>query len=78
MDYYVVTKRFFIIKKKNTTRLCSMGWTLNLSSLCFFFQLFRVEVLFNERKHFVLRRSSEFQNLHRKVWNLIFSQHHNK
>lgn len=30
-------------------------------------QLFRVEVLFNERKHFVLRRKSEFQALHRKV-----------
>lgn len=33
----------------------------------FFLQLFRVEVLFNERKHFVLRRGSEFQALHRKV-----------
>lgn len=30
-------------------------------------QLFRVEVLFNERKHFVLRRNSDFQALHRKV-----------
>uniref|UniRef100_A0A672IRP9 Sorting nexin 22 n=1 Tax=Salarias fasciatus TaxID=181472 RepID=A0A672IRP9_SALFA len=30
-------------------------------------KLFRVEVLFNERKHFVLRRNSEFQSLHRKV-----------
>ncbi|KAG8012305.1 Sorting nexin-24, partial [Nibea albiflora] len=29
-------------------------------------QRFRVEVLFNERKHFVLRSSSEFQTLHRK------------
>ncbi|XP_031721920.1 sorting nexin-22 isoform X2 [Anarrhichthys ocellatus] len=27
---------------------------------------FRVEVLFHGRKHFVLRRSSEFQTLHRK------------
>lgn len=44
----------------------------NKSSLCllrppFCLQLFRVEVLFNERKHFVLRRNSEFQTLHRKV-----------
>lgn len=38
----------------------------------FCLQLFRVEVLFNGRKHFVLRRSSEFQTLHRKVrvWKL--------
>ncbi|XP_061576749.1 sorting nexin-22 isoform X2 [Cololabis saira] len=28
---------------------------------------FRVEVLFNGRKHSVLRRSSEFQTLHRKL-----------
>uniref|UniRef100_A0A3Q3M3W4 Sorting nexin 22 n=1 Tax=Labrus bergylta TaxID=56723 RepID=A0A3Q3M3W4_9LABR len=33
--------------------------------------LFRVEVLFNERKHFVLRRSSEFQALHRKLRKVI-------
>ncbi|CAB1323608.1 unnamed protein product [Coregonus sp. 'balchen'] len=29
-------------------------------------KLFRVEILFNGRKHFVLRRHSEFQTLHRK------------
>uniref|UniRef100_A0A3Q3G591 PX domain-containing protein n=1 Tax=Labrus bergylta TaxID=56723 RepID=A0A3Q3G591_9LABR len=34
-------------------------------------KLFRVEVLFNERKHFVLRRSSEFQALHRKLRKVI-------
>uniref|UniRef100_A0A3Q3VSZ4 PX domain-containing protein n=1 Tax=Mola mola TaxID=94237 RepID=A0A3Q3VSZ4_MOLML len=34
-------------------------------------KLFRVEVLFNGRKHFVLRRSSEFQALHRKLRKII-------
>ncbi|XP_029952249.1 sorting nexin-22 [Salarias fasciatus] len=34
-------------------------------------KLFRVEVLFNERKHFVLRRNSEFQSLHRKLRKII-------
>ncbi|KAK5866998.1 hypothetical protein PBY51_011523 [Eleginops maclovinus] len=34
-------------------------------------KLFRVEVLFNGRKHFVLRRSSEFQTLHRKLRKII-------
>ncbi|XP_061896641.1 sorting nexin-22 [Entelurus aequoreus] len=34
-------------------------------------KLFRVEVLFNERKHFVLRRKSEFQTLHRKLRKII-------
>ncbi|KAG7521701.1 sorting nexin-24-like [Solea senegalensis] len=34
-------------------------------------KLFRVEVLFNERKHYVLRRSSEFQTLHRKLRKII-------
>lgn len=34
-------------------------------------KLFRVEVLFNERKHFVLRRNSEFQALHRKLRKII-------
>ncbi|CAL1594210.1 unnamed protein product [Knipowitschia caucasica] len=34
-------------------------------------KLFRVEVLFNERKHFVLRKHSEFQTLHRKLRKLI-------
>uniref|UniRef100_A0A8C6S344 PX domain-containing protein n=1 Tax=Neogobius melanostomus TaxID=47308 RepID=A0A8C6S344_9GOBI len=34
-------------------------------------KLFRVEVLFNDRKHFVLRRSSEFQALHRKLRKVI-------
>ncbi|KAK9516339.1 hypothetical protein VZT92_024276 [Zoarces viviparus] len=32
---------------------------------------FRVEVLFHGRKHFVLRRSSEFQTLHRKLRKII-------
>lgn len=34
-------------------------------------KLFRVEVLFNERKHFVLRRNSEFHTLHRKLKKII-------
>uniref|UniRef100_UPI0037E96770 sorting nexin-22 n=1 Tax=Semicossyphus pulcher TaxID=241346 RepID=UPI0037E96770 len=34
-------------------------------------KLFRVEVLFNERKHYVLRRTSEFQALHRKLRKII-------
>lgn len=34
-------------------------------------KLFRVEVLFNERKHFVLRRNREFQALHRKLRKII-------
>uniref|UniRef100_A0A3B4FQY2 Sorting nexin 22 n=1 Tax=Pundamilia nyererei TaxID=303518 RepID=A0A3B4FQY2_9CICH len=34
-------------------------------------KLFRIEVLFNERKHFVLRRNSEFQNLHRKLRKIV-------
>ncbi|XP_053175481.1 sorting nexin-22 [Scomber japonicus] len=34
-------------------------------------KLFRVEVLFNGRKHFVLRRNSEFQTLHRKLRKII-------
>uniref|UniRef100_A0A3Q2UL57 Sorting nexin 22 n=1 Tax=Fundulus heteroclitus TaxID=8078 RepID=A0A3Q2UL57_FUNHE len=34
-------------------------------------KLFRVEVLFNGRKHYVLRRSSDFQNLHRKLKKII-------
>ncbi|XP_058501911.1 sorting nexin-22 [Solea solea] len=34
-------------------------------------KLFRVEVFFNERKHYVLRRSSEFQTLHRKLRKII-------
>lgn len=34
-------------------------------------KLFRVDVLFNGRKHFVLRRSSEFQTLHRKLRKII-------
>ncbi|XP_032445152.1 sorting nexin-22 [Xiphophorus hellerii] len=34
-------------------------------------KLFRVEVLFNERKHYVLRRNSEFQTLHRKLKKII-------
>ncbi|KAK7893119.1 hypothetical protein WMY93_022271 [Mugilogobius chulae] len=40
-------------------------------SLCVCFVAFRVEVLFNERKHFVLRKSSEFQALHRKLRKVI-------
>ncbi|KAL0967900.1 hypothetical protein UPYG_G00259410 [Umbra pygmaea] len=34
-------------------------------------KLFRVEILFNERKHFVLRRYSEFQTLHRKLKKIV-------
>uniref|UniRef100_A0A8C5G4R4 Sorting nexin 22 n=1 Tax=Gouania willdenowi TaxID=441366 RepID=A0A8C5G4R4_GOUWI len=34
-------------------------------------KLFRVEVLFNQRKHFVLRKTREFQTLHRKLRKLI-------
>ncbi|KAJ4938434.1 hypothetical protein JOQ06_003053 [Pogonophryne albipinna] len=34
-------------------------------------KLFRVEVLFNGRKHYVLRRNSEFQTLHRKLRKII-------
>lgn len=34
-------------------------------------KLYRVEVLFNERKHFVLRKGSEFQALHRKLRKVI-------
>ncbi|XP_077566574.1 sorting nexin-22 [Stigmatopora nigra] len=34
-------------------------------------KLFLVEVLFNERKHSVLRKSSEFQTLHRKLRKII-------
>uniref|UniRef100_A0A674BS41 Sorting nexin 22 n=1 Tax=Salmo trutta TaxID=8032 RepID=A0A674BS41_SALTR len=33
--------------------------------------LFRVEILFNGRKHFVLRRHSEFQTLHRKLKKIL-------
>lgn len=35
------------------------------------FQLFRVEILFNGRKHFVLRRYSDFQTLHRKLKKIV-------
>ncbi|XP_028285768.1 sorting nexin-22 [Parambassis ranga] len=34
-------------------------------------KLFRIEVLFNERKHYVLRRQSEFQTLHRNLRKII-------
>uniref|UniRef100_A0A673ABN9 PX domain-containing protein n=1 Tax=Sphaeramia orbicularis TaxID=375764 RepID=A0A673ABN9_9TELE len=34
-------------------------------------ELFRVDVLFNGRKHYVLRRNSEFQTLHRKLRKII-------
>ncbi|KAF7656844.1 hypothetical protein LDENG_00035800 [Lucifuga dentata] len=34
-------------------------------------KLFRVDVLFNERKHYVLRRNGEFQTLHRKLRKII-------
>uniref|UniRef100_A0A673IY65 Sorting nexin-24-like n=1 Tax=Sinocyclocheilus rhinocerous TaxID=307959 RepID=A0A673IY65_9TELE len=33
--------------------------------------LFRLEILFNGRKHFVLRRHSEFQMLHRKLKKIL-------
>ncbi|ROL52820.1 Sorting nexin-22 [Anabarilius grahami] len=34
-------------------------------------KLFRVEILFNGRKHFVLRRYREFQTLHRKLKKIL-------
>ncbi|XP_062402903.1 sorting nexin-22 isoform X2 [Sardina pilchardus] len=34
-------------------------------------KLYRVEVLFNGRKHYVLRRHSDFQNLHRKLKKIL-------
>uniref|UniRef100_A0A671RTX9 Sorting nexin-24-like n=1 Tax=Sinocyclocheilus anshuiensis TaxID=1608454 RepID=A0A671RTX9_9TELE len=34
-------------------------------------KLFRLEILFNGRKHFVLRRHSEFQMLHRKLKKIL-------
>lgn len=34
-------------------------------------KLFKVEVLFNERKHYVMRRNSEFQALHRKLRKMV-------
>ncbi|KAM6970144.1 sorting nexin-22 [Aplochiton taeniatus] len=34
-------------------------------------KLFRMDILFNGRKHFVLRRYSEFQNLHRKLRKIL-------
>lgn len=34
-------------------------------------KLYRVEVLFNERKHYVLRKGSEFHALHRKLRKVI-------
>ncbi|XP_063052359.1 sorting nexin-22 isoform X1 [Engraulis encrasicolus] len=34
-------------------------------------KLFRVEVFFNGRKHYVLRRHSDFQNLHRKLKKIL-------
>ncbi|XP_071778426.1 sorting nexin-22 [Centroberyx gerrardi] len=34
-------------------------------------KLFRVDILFNGRKHYVLRRHSEFQTLHRKLRKII-------
>ncbi|XP_056095211.1 sorting nexin-22 [Rhinichthys klamathensis goyatoka] len=34
-------------------------------------KLFRVEILFNGRKHFVLRRYSDFQTLHRKLKKIV-------
>ncbi|KAJ8344003.1 hypothetical protein SKAU_G00313320 [Synaphobranchus kaupii] len=34
-------------------------------------KLYRVEILFNGRKHFVLRRHTEFQNLHRKLKKIL-------
>ncbi|KAG5839608.1 sorting nexin-22 isoform X3 [Anguilla anguilla] len=34
-------------------------------------KLFRVEILFNGRKHFVLKRHTEFQNLHRKLKKIL-------
>ncbi|XP_060770397.1 sorting nexin-22 isoform X2 [Neoarius graeffei] len=34
-------------------------------------KLFRVEILFNGRKHYVLRRQSDFQMLHRKLKKIL-------
>ncbi|XP_028814350.1 sorting nexin-22 [Denticeps clupeoides] len=34
-------------------------------------KLFRMEILFNGRKHFVLRRQSEFQMLHKKLKKIL-------
>ncbi|KAG5273041.1 hypothetical protein AALO_G00146930 [Alosa alosa] len=34
-------------------------------------KLYRVEVLFNGRKHYVLRRHGDFQNLHRKLKKIL-------
>lgn len=36
-------------------------------------QLFRLEILFNGRKHFVLRRQSDFHTLHRKLKKILQS-----
>uniref|UniRef100_A0A8C5E1M0 Sorting nexin 22 n=1 Tax=Gouania willdenowi TaxID=441366 RepID=A0A8C5E1M0_GOUWI len=49
------------------TILSPINNQLNVMVYCFVLQLFRVEVLFNQRKHFVLRKTREFQTLHRKV-----------
>ncbi|KAK3526439.1 hypothetical protein QTP70_025471 [Hemibagrus guttatus] len=34
-------------------------------------KLFRVEILFNGRKHFIMRRQSDFQTLHRKLKKIL-------
>ncbi|KAK1789653.1 hypothetical protein P4O66_015558, partial [Electrophorus voltai] len=36
-----------------------------------FLKLFRMEILFNGRKHFVLRKQTEFQMLHRKLKKML-------
>lgn len=64
---------FIIMFKLTSVSIHSNSNSVNrllIHLLCvsfFFLQLFRVEVLFNGRKHYVLRRNSEFQTLHRKV-----------
>lgn len=56
-------------KDSHSERLFLVRFLLN----CGFFlsQLFRVEILFNGRKHFVLRRQSDFQTLHRKLKKIL-------
>uniref|UniRef100_A0A667Z927 Sorting nexin 22 n=1 Tax=Myripristis murdjan TaxID=586833 RepID=A0A667Z927_9TELE len=47
---------------------------LFMSKICMFQRarnLFRVDILFNGRKHYVMRRHSEFHNLHRKLRKII-------
>lgn len=58
-SYLVLVKSVKLI----VYRFCNMDFLV--------FQLFRVEILFNGRKHFVLRRYSDFQTLHRKLKKIV-------